>query len=83
MRRLADVDASGSLACGGPARSRPPDLRPPPGCVDDPQRCLLQRDLREGMEDMARRCAERFVRENGYTKVPAGGFDALGARGQR
>ena len=37
----------------------------------DPQRCLLQRDLAEGMEDMARRCAEAFVRENGYTPAPA------------
>lgn len=37
----------------------------------DPQRCLLQRDLAEGMEDMARRCAEEFVRANGYTADPA------------
>ena len=37
----------------------------------DPQRCLLQRDLREGMEDMARRCAEQFIRDNGYTQAPA------------
>ena len=37
----------------------------------DPRRCLLQRDLREGIEIMARRCAEQFVRENGYTALPA------------
>ena len=37
----------------------------------DPQRCLLQRDLAEGMDDMARRCAEEFVRANGYTPEPA------------
>lgn len=37
----------------------------------DPQRCLLQRDLSEGMEDMARRCAEAFVVANGYTEDPA------------
>ncbi len=37
----------------------------------DPQRCLLRRDLAEGMDDMARRCAERFVEENGYTADPA------------
>jgi hypothetical protein len=37
----------------------------------DPQRCLLARDLRENMEAMARRCAELFVLENGYTDLPA------------
>ena len=37
----------------------------------DPRRCMLERDLSEGMEDMARRCAERFVLENGYTDAPA------------
>jgi hypothetical protein len=31
----------------------------------------VQRDLAEGMEDMARRCAEEFVRANGYTADPA------------
>ena len=34
-------------------------------------RCLIARDLSEGMEIMARRCAEQFVRQNGYTDVPA------------
>jgi hypothetical protein len=37
----------------------------------DPQRCLLPRDLRDNMEAMARRCAELFVLENGYTDLPA------------
>jgi hypothetical protein len=37
----------------------------------DPQRCLLARDLGENMEAMARRCAELFVLENGYTDQPA------------
>jgi hypothetical protein len=37
----------------------------------DPQRCLLPRDLGENMEAMARRCAELFVLENGYTDLPA------------
>jgi hypothetical protein len=37
----------------------------------DPQRCLLARDLGENMEAMARRCAELFVAENGYTALPA------------
>ena len=59
---------SGSLACG-PARGR---VMPSPAAWlrNDPQRCLLQRDLREGMEEMARRCAERFIRDNGYTRAP-------------
>lgn len=70
MRRWATVLLSGSLACGAPARSRPM-LAPAAWLRSDPQRCLLQRDLREGMEGMARRCAERFVQENGYTRVPA------------
>jgi hypothetical protein len=39
----------------------------------DPRRCLLQRDLSEGMEIMAQHCAEAFVRENGYTDLPAAG----------
>jgi hypothetical protein len=42
-----------------------------PWLREDPQRCLLQRDLAEGMEDMARRCAEEFVQANGYTAEPA------------
>ncbi len=58
------------VACGAPARSRPP-AHVAPWLRSDPQRCLIPRDLREGMEDMARRCAETFVRENGYTELPA------------
>jgi hypothetical protein len=42
-----------------------------PWLRSDPQRCLITRDLREGMEDMAQRCAEAFVRDNGYTELPA------------
>jgi hypothetical protein len=42
-----------------------------PWLREDPQRCLLVRDLGENMEAMARRCAELFVRQNGYTDVPA------------
>jgi hypothetical protein len=70
MRWRAVVLIAGGLACG------PPEPSPAPVAVaawlkSDPQRCLIQRDLREGMEDMARRCAEAFVRENGYTELPA------------
>ena len=39
--------------------------------IDHPQRCLLVRDLGENMEAMARRCAELFVLQNGYTDLPA------------
>jgi hypothetical protein len=46
-------------------------LAPAPWLRNDPHRCLLERDLREGMEDMAKRCAERFIRDNGYTTEPA------------
>jgi hypothetical protein len=42
-----------------------------PWLREDPQRCLLERDLVEGMEAMARRCAEMFVLQNGYTDLPA------------
>ena len=58
------------LACGAPARSRSP-AHVAPWLRADPRRCLIPRDLREGMEDMARRCAETFVRENGYTELQA------------
>ncbi|MEP6688108.1 MAG: hypothetical protein ABJC36_07140 [Gemmatimonadales bacterium] len=62
--------ASSIQACGGPTRTRPPAYVAP-WLRSDPQRCLIPRDLRESMEDMARRCAETFVRDNGYTAVPA------------
>jgi hypothetical protein len=58
------------LACGTPARSPMPEPVAP-WLRSDPRHCLLQRDLAEGMEDMARHCAEAFVRENGYTELPA------------
>jgi hypothetical protein len=56
-------------ACGAPAVGEPE--RVAPWLREDPQRCLLTRDLRENMEAMARRCAEAFVRQNGYTDLPA------------
>ena len=60
----------GSLACGVPGPARTP-AAVAPWLRADPQRCLIPRDLSEGMETMARRCAEEFVRQNGYTDVPA------------
>jgi hypothetical protein len=69
MRWWMLILVTGIFACGTPARSRS-QLALAPWLRADPQRCLLQRDLREGMENMARRCAETFVRENGYTQLP-------------
>ncbi|MDQ3138531.1 MAG: hypothetical protein M3Q93_13220 [Gemmatimonadota bacterium] len=60
----------GGSACGSTPPSVAP-VTPAPWLRSDPQRCLIPRDLREGMEDMARRCAETFVRENGYTELAA------------
>jgi hypothetical protein len=56
-------------ACGAPAIREPEHVAP--WLREDPQRCLLTRDLREDMDAMARRCAEAFVRQNGYTDLPA------------
>lgn len=56
-------------ACGVPASREPASVAP--WLREDPQRCLLTRDLSENMEAMARRCAERFVQQNGYTDLPA------------
>ena len=56
-------------ACGAPAGRVPTHVAP--WLRDDPQRCLLTRDLGENMEAMARRCAELFVLQNGYTDLPA------------
>src|SRR2546425_2085549 len=60
----------GTLACGAPGPSRTPTTVAP-WLRADPRRCPLVRDLREGMEIHARRCAEKFVLENGYTDAPA------------
>jgi hypothetical protein len=56
-------------ACGAPAVRQPEHVAP--WLREDPQRCLLTRDLGEDMDAMARRCAEAFVRQNGYTDLPA------------
>lgn len=58
-----------TLACAVRSAGVPDDV--PAWLRADPQRCLLPRDLGENMEAMARRCAELFVAENGYTDVPA------------
>jgi hypothetical protein len=65
--RLATLIAC-ALACGTPVRR--PAAHLAPWLLADPQRCLIPRDLSEGMEEMARHCAESFVRENGYTELP-------------
>jgi hypothetical protein len=61
--------AAALVGCGGPVRTRPAEVAP--WLSADPRRCLIPRDLSESMEEMARRCAETFVRENGYTAQPA------------
>jgi hypothetical protein len=70
MRWRTAVLLVSALACGSPARGPAPSAVAP-WLRSDPQRCLVPRDLSEGMEDMARHCAEAFVRENGYTELPA------------
>jgi len=71
MRRLfAVLVLASAAACGGPARGAPP-AHVAPWLRADRQRCLIPRDLRENMEAMAQRCAEAFVRENGYTEAAA------------
>jgi hypothetical protein len=70
MRCWAAALLACCLACGRPG-SAPPPAALVPWLRSDPQRCLLSRDLSEGMETMARHCAEAFVRENGYTELPA------------
>jgi hypothetical protein len=71
MRRLLGVLlVAGIAACGGPARGAD-TAHVAPWLRADRQRCLIPRDLSEDMEAMARRCAEMFVRENGYTDQPA------------
>jgi hypothetical protein len=70
MRRLLVLLFASGLACAGPTRHAPA-THVAPWLRSDRQRCLIPRDLREGMEEMARRCAETFIRENGYTELPA------------
>ena len=67
---LPTVLAIAAVACGG-NRSAAPPTHVAPWLRVDPHRCLLVRDLSENMEAMARRCAEQFVRQNGYTLAPA------------
>ena len=69
-RLLGVLLAAGTAACGGPARGADP-AHVAPWLRADRQRCLIPRDLSEDMETMARRCAETFVLENGYTDHPA------------
>lgn len=68
-RRLSPLLLGAIIACGVPAVQEPD--RVAPWLREDPQRCLLTRDLREDMDAMARHCAEAFVRQNGYTDLPA------------
>jgi hypothetical protein len=58
-----------SFACGAPGPSRVP-ATVAPWLKADPHRCLFIRDLLVSMETMARRCAEEFISQNGYTDVP-------------
>src|SRR5215470_9707834 len=70
QRLLALLVLASAAACGGAARGTASG-HVAPWLRADRQRCLIPRDLRENMEAMAQRCAEAFVRENGYTDVPA------------
>jgi hypothetical protein len=70
MRCVMSCLLIAAVACAGTSPPRVP-AKVAPWLRADPQRCLLRRDLREGMEIMARRCAELFVLENGYTDLPA------------
>jgi hypothetical protein len=54
----------------GCARSAGASTDVAPWLRADPRRCLIQRDLRDAVDDMARRCAEAFVIANGYTVHP-------------
>jgi hypothetical protein len=70
-RMLVALGLTASAACAGRRAGVPDHLAE--WLRTDPQRCLLARDLGENMEAMARRCAELFVLENGYTDLPATG----------
>jgi hypothetical protein len=69
IRRTTLLLLASTMACAVRHTGVPGDL--PAWLRTDPQRCLLPRDLGENMEAMARRCAELFVAENGYTDAPA------------
>jgi hypothetical protein len=63
---LALLLAASGAACGP---GLPPESRAlPEWLANDPQRCLIPRDLSQKLETHARRCAERFLAENGYTE---------------
>jgi len=68
-RMIVALGLTAVAACAGRRAGVPSHL--PEWLRSDPQRCLLARDLGENMEAMARRCAELFVLENGYTDQPA------------
>ena len=63
---LALLLLAGAAACGP---GLPPESRElPQWLANDPRRCLIPRDLSQKLETHARRCAERFLAENGYTE---------------
>lgn len=80
---LALLLVAGSAACGP---GLPPESRELPlWLANDPHRCLIPRDLSQKLETHARRCAERFLAENGYTESLAA-IDTsriVGERGER
>ncbi|HEU4700585.1 MAG TPA: hypothetical protein VFS40_15480 [Gemmatimonadales bacterium] len=56
-----------SAGLGACARTAGPPPELPEWVRREPGRCLRPRDFSENMETMARRCAEQFVAQNGYT----------------
>ena len=75
--------AGGVSACGP---GLPPESRElPEWLLNDPRRCTIPRDLSQKLETHARRCAEQFLAENGYTESP-GSIDTtrlVAERGER
>lgn len=55
-----------ATACGPGLPPETVEVRP--WLLNDPHRCLIPRDLSQKLETHARRCAERFLAENGYTE---------------
>ena len=57
----------------------------PPWLLNDRQRCLIPRDLSQKLETHARRCAEQFLADNGYTESVTAIDTArlVGERGER